>query len=319
LSDSVLESARWIWMNGRLVPARDAKIHVLSHVVHYGSGWFEGIRCYDTPEGPAVFRLRDHLDRLAASCKIFRAHFPYSVDELSAAILETIRANGFGACYIRPIVYRGYGTLGVNPLACPIEVAIAVWRWGSYLGEGAVEHGVDVCVSSWRRSDPSSFPATAKATGGYLNAQLIKMEAVVGDFAEGIALDAEGHLSEGSGANLFLVKGGVLLTPSLVASILPGITRETIITLAADLGLPLREERLPRGMLYTCDEVFFTGTAAEVTPIRSVDRIPVGDGKPGPITRRLQREYLGIARGEIADRHGWLTRVEARDEAVAAS
>jgi len=319
MSDNPLEAVRWVWMNGKLVPFKDARVHVLSHVVHYGSGWFEGIRCYETPDGPAVFRLREHLERLAASCKIFRTELPWSLDELTAAVLEIIRANDFGSCYIRPLVYRGFGTLGVNPLKCPIDVAIAVWPWGSYLGPGADQAGVDVCVSSWRRSDPGSFPSTAKATGSYLNAQLIKMEAVANGFVEGIALDAEGHLSEGSGENLFLVRGGKLLTPPLVASILPGITRATILTLAGDLGIPVREERLPRGLLYTCDEMFFTGTAAEVTPIRSVDHLPVGEGKPGPITRRLQREYLGIARGEIADRHGWLTQVEAQGEAAAAS
>lgn len=310
MSGHPFEAVRWVWMNGKLVPFKEATVHVFSHALHYGSGWFEGIRCYETERGPAIFRLRDHLDRLLSSCKIFRAEVPYSLEEISAAVLETVRSNEFDSCYIRPIIFRGFGQLGVNPLGCPIDVAIAAWPWGKYLGEGA-DDGVDVCVSSWRRSDPGSFPALAKATGAYLNAQLIKMEAIVNGFAEGIALDAGGHLAEGSSENLFLVSGGALLTPPIVASILPGITRASVIEIARDLNIPVREERLPRGLLHTCDEAFFSGTAAEITPIRSVDRITIGNGKPGAITRRLQQRYQQLVHGEIADPYGWLTYVNA--------
>jgi len=309
VSNNPFDAVRWVWMNGELVEFQNAKVHVLTHALHYGSGCFEGIRCYETPDGPAVFRLQDHMQRLIHSGKIFRMPVPYTVEELSEVSVELIQKNELDTCYIRPLVYRGFGAMGVNPLKNPVDVMIAVWPWGKYLGEEALEKGVDVCVSSWRRSDPQAWPANAKSTGGYLNAQLIKMEAVLGGFVEGIALDAQGHVSEGSGENLFLVRDGVLVTPPLIASILPGITRSSILTLARDLGLPVREERIPRGLLYTCDELFFTGTAAEVTPIRSVDRIPVGAGQPGPITRRLQQEYMAMVSGQIEDRHGWRTRV----------
>lgn len=312
MSNNPFEAVRWVWMNGKLVEFEKATVHVLTHALHYGSGWFEGIRCYGTPEGPAVFRLQDHMKRLAHSCKIFRAPAPYSVEELSDATLELIQANDLESCYIRPLIYRGLGPMGVNPLKNPVDAVIAVWPWGKYLGEEALELGVDVCVSSWRRLGPNSWPANAKTTGGYLNSQLIKTEAVLSGFVEGIALDTEGHISEGSGENLFLVRDGMLLTPPLVSSILPGITRLTVATLAHDLGIPVREERIPRGMLYTCDEAFFTGTAAEITPIRSVDHIPVGaDGMPGPITRQLQQEYMAMVQGEVEDRHGWRSLVPA--------
>ncbi len=307
VSNDPFETVRWVWKNGELIRFEDASVHVLTHALHYGSGWFEGIRCYETQRGPAVFRLQDHMKRLVASCKIFRAELPFSVDELCQAAIETIDANEYKECYVRPIVFRGFGSLGVNPLNNPIETFVAVWPWGKYLGEEALEQGVDACVSTWRRLAPSGFPAAAKATGTYLNSQLIKMEAIIGGYAEGIALDEAGHLSEGSGENLFLVSEGVLLTPPRVSSILPGITRSTILTLAKDLGIPVRRGRLPRAMLYTCEEAFFTGTAAEVTPIRSVDRIPVGDGKPGPITRRLMTAYLDMVHGRRPDPHHWLT------------
>ncbi len=307
MSKESLATVRWVWKNGELIKFEDATVHVLTHALHYGSGWFEGIRCYETARGPAVFRLREHMERLVASCKIFRADLPFSVEEMCQAAIDTIGANEYNECYVRPIVFRGFGSVGVNPLNNPIESFIIVWPWGKYLGPEAHELGVDTCVSTWRRLAPSGFPASAKATGTYLNSQLIKMEAVLGGFAEGIALDESGHLAEGSGENLFLVNDGVVLTPPRISSILPGITRSTILTLAEEMGIPVRRKRLPRAMLYTCDEAFFTGTAAEVTPIRSVDRIPVGEGKPGPITRRLMEAYMDVVCGRRPDHHGWLT------------
>ncbi|HYH47249.1 MAG TPA: branched-chain-amino-acid transaminase [Thermoanaerobaculia bacterium] len=295
-------------MNGRLVEFEKATIHVMTHGLHYGSGVFEGIRCYKTRQGSGVFRLPEHLERLYLSAKVYRMEMPLPAGDLSEAILETIRANELEACYIRPVVYRGFGPMGVNPLKNPVEVVIAVWPWGRYLGDES-EQGVDVCVSSWRRQAPSSVPAVAKATGNYLNAQLIKMEAIANGYAEGIGLDINGQVSEGSGENIFLVKGGVLLTPPLAASILSGITRDAVFKMAADLGIEVREQSLPRGQLYTCDELFLTGTAAEITPIRSVDRIPIGNGRPGDVTRRLMERFRGVVTGEIEDRHGWLTPV----------
>jgi branched-chain amino acid aminotransferase len=295
-----------IWMNGRLVPWDQATVHVLSHVVHYGSCIFEGIRCYKTERGPAVFRLRDHAERLFDGCRIYRMEIPYTRDQIEAAILETIRANRMEACYIRPLVYRGYESLGVDPFPCPIDVAIAVWPWGAYLGKDANEKGVDVMVSSWRREAPDTLPAMAKASANYMNSQLIRMEAAVNGYAEGIALDAYGYVSEGSGENIFLVKRGALYTPPLTASILPGITRATVLDLAADLGVPVNERSIPREMLYTADEVFFCGTAAEVTPIRSIDRVVVGSGARGEVTLRLQSEFKAITSGQKADRHRWL-------------
>jgi branched-chain amino acid aminotransferase len=321
-SRDLYPDVQWIWMNGRLVEFEKATVHVMTHALHYGSGVFEGIRCYQTRQGSGVFRLPEHLKRLRNSAKIYRMELPFSDAELSQAILATIHANEFAACYIRPLVFRGLGPMGVNPLKAPVEVSIAVWPWGLYLGEDAIERGVDVCVSSWRRAAPSTFPATAKATGNYLNAQLIKMEALGNGYAEGIGLDISGHVSEGAGENIFLVKDGVLLTPPVASSLLAGITRDAIVTLAAELGIPVREQLVPRGMLYTCEELFFTGTAVEIAPIRSVDRLPVGDGRPGVITRRLIGEFQRIVTGETPDRHGWLTPVEVpvevgiRQEAV---
>lgn len=303
------ESVSWIWMNGQLVSFADAKIHVLSHGLHYGSGAFEGIRCYKTPKGPAIFRLREHLERLEKSLKVYRTEMPFSVDELTQAIYDTIHANGFEECYVRPIAYRGLGTLGVFPGNCPVDVTIAVWPWGSYLGEEGVRNGVDVCVSSWRRAAPDTFPTLAKATGNYLSSQLIKMEAMANGYSEGIALDVDGLVSEGSGENLFAVLNGKLVTPPLTASILPGITRRSVVTLAEEKGIEVIRERMPRELLYNSDELFFTGTAAEVTPIRSVDRIPVGAGRPGPITLELREEYMAVVRGQKEDVRGWLTFV----------
>jgi branched-chain amino acid aminotransferase len=316
------EEVKKVWMNGRLVDFADAKVHVFTHAIHYGSGVFEGIRCYNTLQGSAVFRLPEHVRRLENSAKVYRMPITFTTDELVEACCETIRANELESCYIRPIAFRGFGnTIGVNPLRNPVEVFIACWPWGKYLGEEA-ENGVDVCVSSWRRISADSMPAVAKATGNYLNGQLIKIEAVTNGYAEGLALDARGFVSEGSGENVFMVQDGVLLTPPLAASVLQGITRDSVIKLARDLGIPVREEQIPRGQLYTCDELFMTGTAAEITPIRSVDRNPVGRGCPGEITRRIMAEFKGIIGGEIADRHGWLYpvhSVESRVQATAAA
>lgn len=311
------EGIRWIWMNGRLVEFDKATTHVMSHALHYGSGLFEGIRCYRTPGGPAIFRLQEHLKRLENSCKVYRMDIPFSRAELVQACFDAIRANELEECYIRPIVFRGFGTVGINPLQSPVEVVIAVWPWGRYLGDDAAEKGVDACVSSWRRSGLGSSPALAKATANYLNSQLIKMEAIANGYAEGIALDSNGYVSEGSGENIFLAQDGQLYTPPVSSSILPGITRHAIMTLAEEAGIDVRRVAIPRGMLYTCDEAFFTGTAVEVTPIRSIDRVTVGDGTPGEMTRRLMSEFTGITRGTVADRHSWLTPVPAAVSPVA--
>lgn len=292
-------------MNGSLVPWDDARVHVLSHVLHYGSSWFEGIRCYDTARGPAVFRLPEHLRRLIESAKIYRTSVPYSIEELTDAVLSTIRHNRLRACYIRPLVYRGYGEVGVNPLGCPVEVMIAVWEWGAYLGAEALRNGIDVCISSYNRAAPNTFPAMSKAGGNYLLSQLMKMEALQNGYAEAIALDVHGYISEGSGENLFLVRDGVVFTPPLCASLLPGITRDSVKILAADAGYEVREMNIPREMVYVADELFFTGTAAEVTPIRSVDRIPVGTGSPGPVAQELQKRFFDVVEKGV-DGRGWL-------------
>jgi len=306
-----------IWMNGKLVPWDDARIHVGSHVIHYGSAVFEGVRCYNTPEGPAIFRLDAHTERLFNSAKIYRMDMPYTFEELSRAQLETVAANKKEACYIRPIVYRGYGQLGVNPFPCPVDVAIMVWDWGRYLGQEALETGVDVCVSSWARIAPNTLPAMAKTSANYMNSQLIKMEAIKAGYVEGIALDSDGYLSEGSGENLFLVKNGTLLTPPLVSSVLPGITRDTVVQLARRLRIPVEEARLPREMLYISDEVFMTGTAAEITPVRSVDKITIGKGVRGPVTEALQKAFFDVIECRVPDEYGWLTPV--RDVSAAGS
>ncbi len=298
-----------IWHNGKFINWDDAKVHVVSHVISYASAVFEGIRCYNTKQGPAIFRLRDHMQRLANSAHIYRMDFPYSLDELCAVSVELVRVNKMNACYLRPIVLRGYGEVGVNPFPCPIEVYMACWEWGSYLGAEAVEKGVDVCVSSWMRMAPNTLPAIAKSAANYMNSQLIRMEAIVNGYVEGIALDVNGYVSEGSGENLFLVQDGVLITPPLSASVLPGITRRSILTLCQDLKIPVSEQMIPREMLYIADEVFFCGTAAEITPLRSIDRIPVGGGSRGPITKRLQDEFFAITSGTKPDRHNWLTPV----------
>ena len=302
-----------IWMNGKLIDWKDATIHVASHVVHYGSGVFEGIRAYDSKRGTNIFRLDTHMRRLADSCRVYRMELPYTVEQLNDAVIETVRENGFKSCYIRPLIYRGYSQLGVNPLPCPVDTAIIVWEWDAYLGDAALETGVDVGVSSWTRIAPNTFPAMAKATANYANSGLIKMQAAVDGYAEGIALDESGLLSEGSGQNLFLARDGVIYTPSLTSSILQGITRDTVLMLARDLGFDVREQPLPREFLYLADEMFFCGTAVEITPIRSVDKITVGDGRRGPITAALQERFFGIIRAELPDSHSWLTPVGAAE------
>src|SRR3954470_18756822 len=298
-----------IWMNGKLVDWKDANIHIATHVIHYGSGVFEGARCYDTPKGSACFRLEPHMRRLIESAKIYRMDYPLDLQGWMDAVLETIRANEMKSCYIRPIVYRGYETLGVNPLNNPVDAAIMVWDWGAYLGASAVEEGADVKVSSWNRMAPNTLPAMAKATANYANSALIKMQALADGYSEGIALDVHGNVSEGSGQNIFIVRDGTILTPPISASILGGITRDSVITLARDLGYTVVESDLPREALYIADEVFVVGTAAEVTPIRSIDRIVVGSGRRGPVTESLQRAFFDVVNGEVPDTHGWLTYV----------
>ena len=298
-----------IWMNGKLVEWKDATIHIASHVIHYGSGVFEGARCYATPKGSACFRLDEHMQRLINSAKIYRMEYSLDLAGWREAVLQTIRANQMKACYIRPLVYRGYETLGVNPLGNPVDAAVLVWEWGAYLGKEALEQGVDMKISSWSRMAPNTLPAMAKSTANYANSALIKMEALADGYSEGIALDVYGNISEGSGQNIFMVRDGMVYTPPIAASILGGITRDTIITLARDLGLTVVEMDLPRESLYIADEVFCVGTAAEVTPIRSIDKIKIGAGRRGPITEKLQRAFFAMINGEVPDTHGWLTYV----------
>jgi branched-chain amino acid aminotransferase len=298
-----------IWMNGQFVEWKDATIHIASHVIHYGSGVFEGARCYATPKGSACFRLDDHLVRLVNSGKIYRMEYPLDLAGWREAVLQTIRVNGMKACYIRPLVYRGYDTLGVNPLPNPVDAAIMVWEWGAYLGQDALEKGVDMKIASWSRLAPNTIPSMAKSTANYANSALIKMEALADGYAEGIALDVFGNVSEGSGQNLFIVRDGALFTPPISASILGGITRDTVITLARALGYSVTETDLPRESLYIADEVFVVGTAAEVTPIRSIDKITIGAGRRGPITERLQHAFFDVVNGEVPDTRGWLTYV----------
>jgi len=304
-----IEKTEKIWRNGKWIGWDEATIHVLSHVVSYGSAVFEGIRCYETKQGPAIFRLREHMQRLINSAKIYRMELPYSVDDFTNTACELVRLNKMNSCYVKPIVLRGYGEVGVNPLSSPIDIYMACWHWGAYLGPEALAKGVDVGVSSWTRIAPNTLPAMSKAAANYMNSQLIRMEASFNNYAEGIALDTDGHVSEGSGMNLFLVHGGKLYTPPLATSILPGITRDAVVKLAEDLSIPCSETVIPREMLYIADEVFFVGTAVEITPIRSVDRIQVGKGVAGPITRRLQEEFFAVTSGNKPDRHNWLTPV----------
>ena len=300
-----------IWHNGRLIKWDDAKIHVLSHVVSYGSSVFEGLRCYETANGPAIFRLRDHMRRLLDSAKIYRIDVPYNIDQLCEASVDVVSINGLQSCYIRPIILRGYGDIGVHGTKCPTETYFACWSWGKYLGDDALAEGADVCISSWQRLAPNTLPALAKAGANYMNSQLIRMEAQVNGYVEGIALDHNGSVSEGSGENVFVVRDGKLFTPSLAASVLPGITRDSVLKICEQLGIPVVETGIPRELLYIADEVFFSGTAAEITPIRSVDRITIGQGRRGPITEQIQREFFSIVRGTVEDRYGWLTPVPA--------
>ena len=305
-----------IWMNGKLVEWKDATIHVASHVVHYGSAVFEGARCYATPKGSACFRLDAHMKRLQQSAKIYRMEYALGLDGWMNAVLETIRANAMKSCYIRPIVYRGYDSLGVNPFNCPVDAAIILWDWGTYLGKDALEEGCDVKIASWSRMAPNTLPALAKSAANYANSGLIKMEALTDGYSEGIALDVSGEVSEGSGQNIFIVRDGAIFTPPLSSSILGGITRDSIISLARDLGFRVTESGIPREALYVADEVFVVGTAAEVTPIRSIDKIQIGSGCRGPVTAALQRAFFDVINGGVPDTHGWLTYVYPDEAAL---
>jgi len=302
-----------IWHNGKFIAWDDATIHVMSHVVHYGSSVFEGVRCYALPAGPAIFRAPEHIQRLIDSARIYRIEVPFTAEQILRGMLDLVKNNGVWPCYIRPVILRGYGEAGVNPFNSPTEVYICNYPWGKYLGADASE-GVDVCISSWTRIAPNTLPAMAKAGANYMNSQLIKMEAIVNGYAEGIALDVNGYVSEGSGENLFVVRNGVLHTAPLGNSVLPGITRDSVLQIARDLNIRIAEQQIPREFLYIADEVFFTGTAAEVTPIRSVDKIMVGKGKIGAMTKSIQQEFYGIVRGEKPDRHNWLTPVEVANK-----
>ncbi|RAP44216.1 branched-chain amino acid transaminase [uncultured Methanosphaera sp.] len=295
-----------IWFNGELIDWKDAQIHVMSHVVHYGSSVFEGLRCYDTEKGPAVFRLKDHMQRLENSAKVYRMDIPYTLDEMCEAVKDTININNIRSCYIRPIVFRGYQELGVYPLNCPIETVIGVWAWGQYLGEDALEQGIDVCTSSWRKMAPDTMPNLAKAGSNYMNSQLAKIEATSNGYKESILLNYNGDVAEGTGENVFFVENGELYTPDIGSSVLKGITRDTVITIAKDLGYKVHEERIPRERLYTADEVFFTGTAAELSPIRSIDKIQIGKGKRGPVTKKIQEHLFDVLNNKVEDKYGWL-------------
>jgi branched-chain amino acid aminotransferase len=298
-----------IWYDGKLVDWADATCHVMAHALHYGSSVFEGIRCYDTGKGPAIFRLNDHMRRLHESAKIYRMEIPFDQAELEQAVIDTVKANNLSSCYIRPLAFRGLGAMGVNPKTCPVNVVIAAWSWGKYLGEEAMEAGVSVRVSSWRRPAPDTFPTMAKAGGNYLNSQLIKMEATEDGFDEGIALDHYGFVSEGSGENIFMVRNGVIYTPPSSSSILPGITRHCVVTLARELGYTIRQQVIPREALYVADEVFFSGTAAEITPVSKIDNLVIGNGRRGPITEKVQSAFFDIVEGRVEDTHGWFTPV----------
>jgi branched-chain amino acid aminotransferase len=308
-----IEATKNIWHNGQLIPWEKANIHVMSHVIHYGSSVFEGIRCYTQPGGAGIFRLPEHMQRLIQSAKIYRMPLAYTVEQLNAAVIDVVEANGVAPCYIRPIAFRGYGEIGVNPLRSPIDVYIANFPWGKYV---AGNDGADVCVSSWNRLAPNTMPSLAKAGANYMNSQLTRMEAEVNGYVEGIALDTNGYLSEGSGENLFIIRGGTIYTAPLANSVLNGITRDSILVLARQLGIPVVEQALPRELLYICDEAFFTGTAAEVSHLRSVDRIMIGDGSMGPITTALHDAFFNIVNGLSEDRYNWLTPVTVRETAT---
>jgi branched-chain amino acid aminotransferase len=304
---ATVTTGKYIWMNGAFCDWENAKIHVMSHVVHYGSSVFEGIRCYKSKNSSVIFRLKEHMQRLLDSAKIYRMPLALNLDQLCEAALSLVRKNAMQECYIRPIAYRGAGAYGLVPNASPVECSIVCWSWGTYLGSESLENGIDVCVSSWNRIAPNTLPFMAKAGGNYLNSQLVKVEALENGYAEGIALDTQGYVSEGSGENIFLVKNGKVFTPDTSSSILAGITRHSIITIAKEMGIPVRQRRIPREALYLADEIFLTGTAAEITPVRSVDKIQIGTGKRGPITQKLQETFFKILRQEIEDKHRWLT------------
>jgi len=299
-----------IWFNGKFIDWWDAKIHVMSHVVHYGSSIFEGMRCYATRKGSAIFRLSDHIKRFYDSTKIYRMPIPFRPEEIEQACIDIVNVNQLKSAYIRPVVFRGYNTLGVDPTACPVEVAIAVLNWGAYLGEDAINNGVDVRVSSWNRMHPNTHPALAKTGANYMNSQLIKLEAKMDNYAEGIALSTHGFVCEGSGENIFLVRNDQIFTPTIGSSILPGITRDSVFKIAREFGYEVKETVIPREMLYIADELFFTGTAAEVSPIRSVDKISIGSGKRGPVTEKIQRRFFDIIETGDDDDYGWLTFVK---------
>jgi branched-chain amino acid aminotransferase len=304
-----MKTSEKIWMNGQFVAWDDAKVHVMSHVLHYGSSVFEGIRAYDSKSGPAIFRLGEHIERLMMSAKIYRMQVPFTAEQIERACLETVSVNGLKDCYIRPLVYRGYSHVGVDPRGTPIDVMVAAFPWGKYLGEEALSKGAAVKIGTWARMAPNTLPAMAKAGGNYMNSQLLKLEAVEDGYDEAIALDVQGYVSEGSGENLFAVHRKEILTPPISSSILSGITRDSVMRIARDMGYTVRETVIPREMLYLVDELFFTGTAVEITPVSSVDRIPVGEGVRGPVTKALQDAYFGILRGDVPDRYGWLSPV----------
>ena len=299
-----------IWMDGEFKELKDANISILAHVVHYGSAVFEGIRCYDTPNGPAIFRVREHMQRLINSAKIYKMEIPYTLDELVEACKDTVKENNLKGCYIRPITYRGFGELGVNPLNCPVETAIAAWEWGSYIGEEEMENGANIGISTWGKPAPATLPVLAKAGANYMNSQLANLEAGEHGYDEAIMLDVEGHVAEGSGENLFIVEDGKLITPGLGNSILSGITRDSVMKIAADLGYEVKEDNISRERLYLADEVFFTGTAAEITPIRAVDNRKIGEGRRGPVAKELQETFFNIVEGKVEDKFGWLTYVD---------
>ncbi|MCB1153002.1 branched-chain amino acid transaminase [bacterium] len=296
-----------VWKNGTFIDWKDANVHVMSHAVHYASSIFEGVRCYKTAKGSSIFRLEDHIRRLYDSAKIYRMSSPIAVEEFIAAVPETVRRNGFDACYIRPVVFRGAGTFGVNGMDNPVESYICAWRWGQYLGDEALEKGVNVMISTWNRMAANTLPAMAKCAANYANSQLIKMEALLNGYAEGIALDTDGFISEGSGENIFVIRDNTVYTPPTANSVLPGITRDSVMEILKELRMPLVEQRIPREMLYIADEIFFTGTAAEVTPVASVDKIPVGSGSRGPVTKAVQDRYFAYINGDLEDQHGWHT------------
>lgn len=304
-----VEPTNYIWMDGEMVPWDQANVHVSAHALHYGSSVFEGIRAYNIDDQAHVFCLDEHIRRMFDSCKVYRMDVGYTPEEMKRACIDTVKANKLKSAYIRPLVFRGSGSIGVDPRPCPVRVMVMTIYMGKYLGPEAIEQGADVCVSSWGRMAHNTFPASAKIGGQYINSQLIKMEAVENGYVEGIAMDANGFVSEGSGENLFVIRDGIISTPPLASSILRGITRQCVITMARDIGYTVKEEFIPREALYMADEVFFTGTAAEISPIRSIDRIPIGEGHRGPITERLQTAFFGLVAGDVEDRYGWLTPV----------